>query len=174
MLKRSASVRLLRQQLWRSGHSRLIGSSRQVFLRFSFSFLQKQAGPALLALWLCGRLLLFGCVFASQNPPYEGAAEKKMKKKQPMYTYDGVLFLIAFLSSPYRETPEKNAPKKNRQGGGKLDARPRKTFFITFLSSPHREALNQRNKKNRKERELKKSTRKKKSRPKKYFPGVFF
>jgi hypothetical protein len=29
------------------------------------------------------------------------------------YTYDVVFFFIAFLSSPYRETP-KNAPKKNR------------------------------------------------------------
>jgi hypothetical protein len=30
-----------------------------------------------------------------------------------LYTYDDVIFLIAFLSSPYRETP-KNALKKNR------------------------------------------------------------
>jgi hypothetical protein len=93
MLKRSASVRLLRQQLWRLGHSRLIGSSRQVFLRFSFSFLQKQAGPALLALWLCGRLFAFRVCFCVSNPPYEGAAEKKMKKNQPMYTCDGLFFL---------------------------------------------------------------------------------
>jgi hypothetical protein len=75
MFPTSASVRLLRKQLWRLDHSRLFGSSRQVFLRFSFSFLQKQAGPALLALWLCGRLfLLFGCVFASQTPLASGGA----------------------------------------------------------------------------------------------------
>jgi hypothetical protein len=30
-----------------------------------------------------------------------------------LYTYDDVIFLIAFLSSPYRETP-KNALNKNR------------------------------------------------------------
>jgi hypothetical protein len=32
-----------------------------------------------------------------------------------LYTYDDVIFFIAFLSSPYRETP-KNAIKKNRKG----------------------------------------------------------
>jgi hypothetical protein len=85
-----------------------------------------------------------------------------------------VIFFIAFLSSPHRETP-KNALKTNRQGGKKLDIRrttPYK-FFITFLSSPHREALNQRNNENRKENKLKKFTQKKNP-PKKYFPGDFF
>jgi hypothetical protein len=54
-----------------------------------------------------------------------------------------VIWFVAFLSSPYRETL-KNAIKKIGKGG-ELDARPRKTFFITFLKSPYREALNQHN-----------------------------
>jgi hypothetical protein len=58
----------------------------------------------------------------------QGATEKKMKKNNQctyvlylarielLYTYDDVIFFIAFLSSPYRETP-KNAIKK--VGAGK-------------------------------------------------------
>jgi hypothetical protein len=65
------------------------------------------------------------------------AAEKQMKKNNQctyvlylariklFYTYDDVIFFIAFLSSPYLETP-----KKVR--GEKIDARPRKTFLSRF------------------------------------------
>jgi hypothetical protein len=87
----------------------------------------------------------------------KGRQEKK-KKKQPMSLFGQdffktrgvVVFVIAFLSSPYRETP-KNAQTKSARGKN-VNARPRKTFFITFLSSPDREALNQRNNKNRKKK----------------------
>jgi hypothetical protein len=90
---------------------------------------------------------------SSSSSRVKGRQEKKTKKTadvrttyvlylariELLYTYDDVICFIAFLSSPYRETP-KNAQKKIGRGK-KLDARPRKTF------SPHREALNQRNKK---------------------------
>jgi hypothetical protein len=58
----------------------------------------------------------------------QGAAEKNLKNKNQctyvlylariklLYTYDDVIFFIAFLSSPYRETP-KNALKKIGKGG---------------------------------------------------------
>jgi hypothetical protein len=115
----------------------------------------------------------------------QGAAENKMKKNNQC-TYvlhsalnwlrracDVVIFFIAFLSSPCRETP-KNAIKKKSVRGENLDTRPRKTFFITFLSFPYREALNQRNKQVERKKNHKKSTRKKNPPPKKYLPGEFF
>jgi hypothetical protein len=57
----------------------------------------------------------------------QGATEKKRKKNSQctyvlylagielLYTYDDVIFFIAFFSSPHRETP-KNALKKSRKG----------------------------------------------------------
>jgi hypothetical protein len=105
----------------------------------------------------------------------QGATEKKQKKTRTyvlylartelLYTYDDVIFFIAFLSSPYRETPQKRNKKKSERGGEIRRTTPQ-YFFITSLSSPHREALNQRNKK--------KSKGKKSPPPKKYFPGDFF
>jgi hypothetical protein len=67
-----------------------------------------------------------GCVFDNtqgSNGPRGGRKKTKQKrtyvlclaKIELLYTYDNVIFLIAFLSSPYRETP-KNALKKIGEG----------------------------------------------------------
>jgi hypothetical protein len=77
------------------------------------------------AAW-CGGVINYGVGVVAAAA--QGAAEKKPKKPanvqqctcvlylariELLYTYDDVIFLIAFLSSPHRETP-KNALKRNR------------------------------------------------------------
>jgi hypothetical protein len=120
----------------------------------------------------------------AQTAPKQHAPAKKKKKKNSQCKYvlysalnwlrracDVMIFCIAFLSSPYRETP-KNAIKKIGKGGKFRRTTPQNIFYHV-LSSPYREALNQRNKKVGKKRK-KKSTRKKNPPPEKNSPGEIF
>ena len=89
-----------------------------------------------------------------------------------LHVHDDVIFFIAFLSSPHRETP-KNALKKNRQGGKKLDARPRKTFLSRFWVPLTERRLTNATKKIERKKSWK-IPQKKNHPPKKIFPRCFF
>jgi hypothetical protein len=126
---------------------------------------------------------------------HQGAAEKRKKieieKKQPMHvsirtlfrlgsvycllfrrTYNFVFFLIAFLSSPSRETP-KNAPKKIDKGGKIRRTTPQNIFYRVFLVPLTERRLTNATKKIERKR-TKKNPPGKIFPPEKYFPGDFF
>ena len=72
MFPRSASVRLLRKQLWRLDHSHLNGCLPQSLSESALTILQKQAGPCSpgpVALW--PSFFAFRVCFCVSNPPYQ-------------------------------------------------------------------------------------------------------
>jgi hypothetical protein len=81
---------------------------------------------------------------AGPSPPSSKGRQEKTNKKNSqctyvlylariglLFTYDDVIFLIAFLSSPYRETP-KNAIKKIGKGKKIRRTTPQYFFYHVF------------------------------------------
>jgi hypothetical protein len=81
-----------------------VGVAAGTFLLFLFSFRD----------FFNGVFVRFSQEAAEKKPPTNQCTYVLyLARIGLLYTYDDVIFLIAFLSSPYRETP-KNALKTNR------------------------------------------------------------